>query len=100
MGVIIVGKINMFEFLMWVIIDNLLYGFMYSLWDDCVLFGGFLGGVGVVCVVGMGFIYYGNDIGGFLWFLVFVCGCVIVKLGFGWVVVYNFLVLVECGLLV
>lgn len=50
-GILILGKINMDEFVMGLLMENFVYGFICNLWNFDWVFGGFGGGSVVVLVV-------------------------------------------------
>lgn len=65
-NVVLIGKLNMDEFVMGGFIEILYFKKILNFFDYIVVLGGFLGGFVVVVVVGLVFFSLGLDIGGFI----------------------------------
>lgn len=65
-GMILLGKINMDEFVMGFFMEYFVYGLICNLWDFDCIFGGFGGGLVVVVVVFEVLFVFGFDIGGLI----------------------------------
>lgn len=74
LGFNIMGKINILEFGLLVMMEFRVFGVIYNFWNLLKMFGGFSGGFVVVVVVGIVFIVLVGDGGGFICILVFCCG--------------------------
>lgn len=72
-GVIFIGKINMFEFGFGLYMFNEVYGVMCNLYDLMKSVGGSSGGMVVVFVLWMLLVVDGSDFGGLLCNLVVFC---------------------------
>lgn len=79
-GVILIGCMNLLEMGLWLFIDNLLCGCIFNFWNKELIVGGLSGGEGVVLVMGMMLIGFGNDIGGLFCNLVYCNGIMFLKL--------------------
>lgn len=75
-GVIILGKINVFEYGFGVIIISLLFGVVWNFFNFDLSVGVLIGGGVVVFVVCMVFFVLGFDFVGFLWIFVVFCGII------------------------
>lgn len=91
-GVINVGKVNLDEFVMGLLMENFVFKMIKNLWDLIWVLGGFFGGFVVVVVVGDVLGVLGFDIGGLIWIFVFFIGMVGMKLIYGWVFCWGLIV--------